>query len=358
MSIAHRMPQVNSGGEDDKHGNSYRDALRIRKRQGMIWRAIGNFALNDVPVYWITLSSDDKTLDWIDKRRVIHQEWLKLRRKWRYANPDKQYAFIASGGESGRNPHYHLLSTAPLPNTWSAAEVDVQSKIVGQSPEDRKFIARYCEFNLSQDAPFTHQNFRTSQDFEAWSNSAIFHLFCDLRSSVTVYVHNVTKSTKNHTATPTLKECRFCGNRLPKTHNYFIRDGDRFRTECRHCNVLFQKAVRANRNNQHVGIVDTQKWVAYCLERRIGSLYRDDYDGQLIPIDDITLDHMNPLALGGANVLSNVCLTSAKHNQNKSVMPFDAWIRQLYALGIVNQWTNTAVDCRDVLRQKTLFDIA
>ena len=334
--------------------NDYRDYLRTRKRQGMIYRAIGNFALNNVRLWFITLSSIDKALHWIDKHAVLRQNMPKLLRTWRYRVPSLEYVLIVSGGDNGDNPHCHIIATADIPETWQCDDIDSHSVIVGDTPDDRQAIARYCETNLLQDSEFTSQNFRTSKQFTLWANPAILHLFCEIETSVTVYIHNSTKSENIPSDVPPLKACRYCNEPLPKTLNYYLKHGNGLRGECRHCNKLMHKAHNANRRIAGSLNIDIDSWIAYCLERRVGSMYRDDYDGQLIDIENVSLDHMIAMSLGGENTNMNVCLTSRKNNADKGSMPFDSWIRHLYSIGIENQYMQS-VDTSDVPRQLKLI---
>jgi hypothetical protein len=338
----------------DNTRNDYRDYLRERTRQGMIWRSIGNFSLNNIRLWFVTLSALDNNLHWIDKSAILRKNVPVLLRKWRYRVPSLEYVLIVSGGDNGDNPHCHILATADIPDTWQCDDIDSHSVIVGDTSEDKNTIARYCEKNLLQDSEFTSQNFRTSKQFPLWSNPAILHLFWELDSSVTVYIHNSTKTHFIAEEIPMLKTCRYCNEKLPNTHNYFRKNGGGYRGECRHCSVLMDKAIRANRHNAHVGSLDIASWVAYCLERRVKHQYRDDYDNQLVDIENVSIDHMVALALGGDNLNSNVCLTSRKNNSDKSAMSFHAWIRRLYSIGIINQWTSE-IDIRNVPRQLKLI---
>jgi len=350
-----RHAEVQAIADKQFNDNLFRDDWRANKRQETIWRAIGNLMLNGISLYWITLKCENGALNWIDKHSILKQEWLILRRKWQYQYPDKEYVLIASGGVSGRNPHYHIISTAPLPDRWQSSDIDSSQELIQDTATDRKRIARYCEINLREKSPFTSQEYRTSKDFPLWSDTAVYHLYCVIQLPSIGIVHYATKSAKVSEAIPSFKECRYCNAILPETVNYFVKNGDSFRTECKHCNVLYQKGVRANRNHSHAGLIDIDSWVSYCLERRVKSLYLDDYTSELIPLSEISIDHMTAIASGGENSNMNVCLTSLKNNREKSTMSFNAWIRLLYSAGIENEFT-PYVDCSDISRQLPLFE--
>jgi hypothetical protein len=114
------------------------------------------------------------------------------------------------------------------------------------------------------------------------------------------------------------------------------------------------KAHNANRRIANIEKIDVDRWMQYCLARRVKNQYRDDYDNQLVDINDVCIDHKTPLSLGGKNSNANVCLTSRQNNADKSAMSFDAWMRKLYSIGIINQWTSE-IDTSDVYRQQRLF---
>lgn len=359
--IADNSNHESNGNQLDRTRNQWRDDNIASRQQGMVWRAIGNMTLNNVQVWFITLSCVDTRLHWIDKHSILRQNVPKLLRMWRYRVNGFDYALIVSGGESGRNPHYHIVANAPLPEAWQCDSIDSDCEPFGLSGDiatETKKLARYSEKNMRQDSEFTSQSFRRSKGFYSWANPLLKHLFVEVDSSVYVYITNSTKTSFNHSASnpkiPLFKECRFCHAVLPETHNYFIKNGSGYRGECRHCNTLYQKAIRANRNHSQHGSIEAYAWLEYCLARRVKGLYRDDYTSELIPIESVTLDHMTAIVNGGSNSNANACLTSADNNNDKGAMSFEAYIRLQYSLGKFGTFTGL-VDCRNVARQQKLF---
>ena len=344
--------------------NDKRDKWRNDKRQGLCFRVMGNMNLNNVRLWWVRLSAETMTGDWTVDGGQLSKILSKLLRKWRYRVPSLEYAVIASMGENGRTPHYHLLTTSPMPLDIMPSGGLAYHEPVGAGHEDRVKLSRYIDKNLNEDAVFTSQAWRKSDGFYAWGNPAIFSHFKPVTGSLYVYVHNSTKLQKIPSAkTPIndhqndydymrLQPCRLCGHSLPMTTNYFNRSGLYLRNECRVC---WRYVIASNDANRRAtcGHVITRQQI------------RDLHQSAMVngmtycywthkPIDVWSLDHMQPSAHGGLNVIGNLCITSPRTNAQKADKPLSRWLYELATMGIRHELQSVYLDTLPPV-QKSMF---
>lgn len=334
----------------------YYQHYRIGKKQGMIWRAMGNFMLNNVQLWWVTVSASDKSLNWIESNAVIAPYMRNTLKTWRYRVKTLQYALIASGGDTGRNPHYHIVATSPLPDSLQSVDIDSHCVPIIDSDTDRKKLARYCADNLSQDAPFTSQRFRKSQGFERWANPVINRLYhalkADDNSLVDVYVHNSQKSplaspvnnSDNDYQTPPLHECYICNNHLPRTSHYYHRDGTRLRTQCKQCQRLTVACNDANRRAKaygDIGILSPSEIAE--LHVIAGGVDMWTFE----PLTEPSLDHIVALSRGGHNVIDNILICNQSTNSKKGDKTVISWLYELASIGILHPLADSySIDLR------------
>lgn len=359
-----------------KPDSSERQAKRNRNYERMLYRAIGNFILNSVNLWFITVDfyhADDDITD----SGLLWRKWQTLLRKWRYHVPTLEYCAVCSGGASGRNTHFHIVASAPL--TADTSGLDVDCREVDTSELSRNQLANYMRKNAEQDCYYLSQRWRKSGNFERWSNPLIYymhpktallftsghnthktpflseghpmqkltqlHLFDD-KHNVSYHAENecpdnAVNTSENAYASPDLKVCVMCRQALPNTNAYFSRNGKRLRTDCKFCARLGYTASKANRRATN-GTID--KWqLREVIERQAdkrtsGGIVRTVYDfWTRKPIDLFGdawhVDHIMPLALGGTNTIDNVCITLADINTRKGDRRTLQWLRYLECQG-------------------------
>lgn len=337
--------------------------LRTRKKQGIIFRAVGNLTLNDVELYVLTLSSQEKRLSPNEKYELIRQKVGKLQRAWVYRHDITHYCIVISGGETGNNPHCHIITTSPLPDNWNESEIDSHESVLGSVDNietEVKKISRYAEKNLRQELPFKARSFRKSSEFYDWANPAIFHLYRKIGTPVSVYVHNSTKNSFNVPLIPELKPCVHCQEKLPNTRHYFNYDDmqkGRLRTECHRCYSIKRRVCSMNaqaKRNGFSGTVLFEDAYQLVMSNMVGLQYRDFWDGQLI--DSYEFDHIVCRARGGRHAIGNLCITSASNNRAKSDKSVKTWLTELYVnRGIVHPMSHHRIDIASLPRQKRMF---
>jgi len=358
---------VNSITESDFDGSKnyqieYWQYYRTRLKQGMVYRGIGNLTLNSIQLWWITLSTADKSLNPSEKYQLIAQKVQNLLKAWRRRHNICHYVIVLSGGDNGENPHYHMVSTAPL-DGWHDSEIDSDCRLIGNASSDVQAIARYVEDNLRQNLPFKAQSLRKSSEFKAWSNPLIYHLFRDSVVPVSVYVHNSDISPFNQAEIPPLKACRLCGEKLPHTINYFNHyDKTRgmLRNECYLCFSVMRRIADMNRRAKQSswrggGNLPYADVLQLVRDSMVGSQYRDYWTKELI--DSYELDHINPLSRGGYHAIGNLCVTSARINRLKADKPLKVWLRELYAMGYYH-FDMHMINTAELTRQKRMWDTA
>lgn len=304
---------------------------RQNGQHGLIYRAMGNLRLNGVPIFWIRLSPNPASGDWITDAGTLRSQWRLFSRSWRYRVANLSYAAVLSAGETGRTPHMHIIATSPPPDDCPLA---LHCVPVGSTDRDIKKVSRYALKNLRQPTPFTSQQFSRSMSFYRWGNPAIWHIF---RGSLDVYGQVATKPTLFAEGAPPLRKCQMCDNHLPETLNYFNRDGSRLRHECWQCWQYRIRANDANRRAAAIGASGTLTWQAV---RDLVISARGRERGQWIDywtkrqISRWSLDHIEPLSRGGSNSISNLCVTAPETNSSKADKPLGQWLAELGARGI------------------------
>ena len=356
------MSITDNSRDESEHGKQieYWQFYRTRLKQGMLFRGIGNLTLNNVRLWWITLACADKSLNSSEKYEIIRQKADNLLKVWRKAHNICHYVIILSGGDNGDNPHYHIVSTASLPDRWQSDGLDLHCELIGNALTDAKKLARYAEANLRQELPFKAKSMRKSAQFKAWSNPLIYHLYRDNHTPVSVYVHNSRLLHFNQEAIPPLKTCRLCHHELPDTVNYFNRRGSaNLRSECYRCQSVKRRLRDMYKRCLSSGYNVTGKLpyadvLQLVHDSMTGHQYRCYWTGELI--DSYELDHIRPLSRGGYHAVGNLCVPSARINRIKADMTLKAWLRWLWVNGYNHHLIPSSV--RDMPRQQTMFRVS
>ena len=87
---------------------------------------------------------------------------------------------------------------------------------------------------------------------------------------------------------------------------------------------LAGKRASEMRRRSENGDLPTEVIIRVLEEARIGDKYLDAYSGEWI--SNPTVDHINPIFLGGTHEYENLCVTSQSNNSSKHAKPLIYWL--------------------------------
>jgi 5-methylcytosine-specific restriction endonuclease McrA len=189
-------------------------------------------------------------------------------------------------------------------------------------------IARYMRKNMRTAPHHISTPLTTSRKFNLWANPVLRRVV--ERFPVDVY-------TAQRSILP-FKACSSCRQLFPSSPVYFQRSGeDRYRSLCKLCQVYEDRYLTANKRARLAGVsgtVSRQEIIELFERARRGDKYLCAHTGDLIPASECCIDHVVPLSHGGLNVISNLCITSARINSKKGDKTINQWALKLHAMGI------------------------
>lgn len=126
---------------------------------------------------------------------------------------------------------------------------------------------------------------------------------------------------------PTLRTCTVCKIEQQADLDHFHANGKRLRGECVRCWQFKNAALHANYRAKAYG--RSERLTANDIRAIFAAANGLDY-WTGAPLGEYwQIDHIIPMAHGGANSIENLCITNARTNRRKSSKVLSTWLAEL-----------------------------
>lgn len=323
------------------HGHRFR-----RKAQRVIYRAMSNFVIYGIGLWFVTVrlkySTKDPDYDW----STFRKKWASLHRLWKRQAPSLEYVRLVSIGRIAETLHIHMVATAEPPDY---AGLDVYAQPIGADGGDMdrhiRQVVNYLRENMRDPAPDIHSNGKRlsfSKHFIDWSESALLHRQKQSSKNPTLLYVFTVSADGQHATLPPLQDCTICDQKLPHTIDYFHKNQNRLRGECRRCFKFKNAALHAN--HRTLKIEQKYQLPDRFLGRVTAGQIKELVDNAAMSkgwlcfwkndvIQEWCIDHIEPLSNGGKNTIHNLCVTSRATNDQKSDKSLSEWLSTLAGHG-------------------------